>query len=56
MAISDADMSNFACYEFGGTLSLTELVAESFLLGPVQTAEVEIQDDGVVIALAVGAR
>ena len=50
-------MSNFACYEFGGTLSLTtKLVAESSLLGPVQTAEVEIQDNGVVIALAVGAR
>jgi len=31
-----------------------EPVAECFLSGPVHTTDIEIQDEGVVIALAVG--
>jgi hypothetical protein len=55
VASSDTSGSSFACYDIGSVLSNnTEPVAECFLSGPVHTADIEIQDEGVVIALAVG--
>lgn len=49
----DAEISSLACYEVGGIFSrTTKPVAECFLSGPVQTAEIEMQDEGIVIALA----
>jgi hypothetical protein len=57
VASSDADTSSFACYDFGGMHSRpAKPVAECFLSGIVQTGEIEMQDDGLIIALGVKAR
>jgi hypothetical protein len=53
----DTEISSLACYEVGGILSRTaKPVAECFLSGPVQTAEIEVQDEGIIIALALRTR
>jgi hypothetical protein len=57
VASSDANRSSFVCYEIRGALSDNmKPVAECFLPGPVHTADIEMQDEGVVIALAVESR
>ena len=57
VASSDTICSSFACYEIAGALSDNRRpVAECFLSGPVHTAEIEVQNGVLVIALAIKAQ
>ena len=55
VASSDAQASSIACWDIGAAFQGSkDPIAECFLTGPVQDAEVDLQPDGIVIALSVG--
>ena len=54
VASSDTQASGFACWDIGSAfLDEKKPIAECFFAGPVQGAAIEVQDEGVVIAVSV---